>query len=379
MSRHRLVALILLSAVSLLSLLPSLGSAQTSADEFLQIVAGDANHLPLAGPTGLTLEQAPGVLTVARAQLDVADFVAHAVFANPDDDEGPWDYGFQFRTAGNNDDPRLFVLSDGTWNFTIGVAPPIQAAVTPSLDMAPGATNTLDLVVDGSRALFGVNGVYAGSVVLPEAPASGDVYASTGFLSNLVVPGRLIGLSDFTVYDLPGAEGRDGAAPLALSSVARPVTLYEGSCDALGDAIDDLREAVIPAGEWRGQASAVVAEASYSTVPFAPRTLLDEPHALAVGASADTPDTIIACGDLGGVPDDAGGFAVGLGAWGESGYSGIAYLTSGDDPETAGISVLVAPAMAPGRAAEIATPLTGATPAAAGASGNAREFATPAP
>lgn len=109
MPRHRLVALIVLFAVSLLSLLPS----QTSADDFLQIVAGDMNRLPLAGPTGFTLEQAPGVLTVARARLDVADFVAHAVFANPDDDVGPWDHGFQFRTAGNNDDPRLFVLSDG--------------------------------------------------------------------------------------------------------------------------------------------------------------------------------------------------------------------------------------------------------------------------
>lgn len=94
----------------------------------------------------------------------------------------------------------------------------------------------------------------------------------------------------------------------------RPVTLCEGSCEALGDAIDGLREAVIPAGEWRGQASAVVAEASYPTVPFSLRTLLDEPHALAVGASPDTGGTVTACGDLGGVPDDAGGFAAGLGA-----------------------------------------------------------------
>ena len=68
----------------LLALVPMASRAQTSSELFAEGLASEAVNAPLAGPNALDLAQAPGVLTVFKAGLDVADFVAHAEFVNPE-------------------------------------------------------------------------------------------------------------------------------------------------------------------------------------------------------------------------------------------------------------------------------------------------------
>ncbi|MDQ2653494.1 MAG: hypothetical protein M3Z20_10700, partial [Chloroflexota bacterium] len=255
----------------LLAMMPMQSMAQTSSEVFAEALASEAVSAPLAGPNALDLEQAAGVLTVYKAGLDVTDFVAHAEFVNPEVVEGVgWDYGFQFRTTGNNEDFRLFVTSDGMWNFSIGTATPSQSAVAPGFDSTPGVVNALDLVVSGSQAIFGVNGQLAGTVMLPEEPVSGDVFASTGFLGSLVSEGRIVALTNFSVFPLPGAAatpepaapgGEQGALP------PRPVQLITGTCNAPGDLVLDLLEATYPIGDPVGSASSVVAETSFTRAP----------------------------------------------------------------------------------------------------------------
>lgn len=331
----------------LLAMVPVGGLAQTTSDLFAEAVATEASSSPLSGPNALDLEQTPGVLTVYKAGLNVANFVAHATFVNPEAvDSIGWDYGFQFRTTGNNEDFRVFVTSDGMWNFSIGTATPSQSAVAPGFDSEPGVANTLDLVVDGTQALFGVNGQLAGTVMLPDAPAMGDIYASTGFLGNLVSEGRIVSLSDFAVFPVPSeAQAAETATPESEQGTApaRPVQIVTGTCDAPGDPVLDLLEATYPTGEQVGSADSVVAETSFTRAPILLGDLMASPHAMTVSESFDAPDTLIACADIGGIADELGGFVIGLTPQNDSGYAGTIFMTANDTNGTTDISVFVSP------------------------------------
>jgi hypothetical protein len=373
MIRHRLSALIVILALILIGGLAPAAMAQTAAERFEQAVA-EREQLPvIGGPYEFNLVQTPGILTVYRAGVDVADFIAHAEFTNPAQDEGvAWDFGFQFHTAGTNEDHRVFVVSTGTWNFSIGPDSPYQTAAAPSLDTEPGATNTLDLVVVGPEATFGINGEFAGTVLLPELTlTSGDVYASTGFYSDLIVPNRVVGLTDFTISAPPGTSATVPAGQVGPMPPPRPVALHAGSCAALGDVVQVLTDATYPIGEAQGQPSAVVSETSFTRVSLLLDDLLASPYAVNVAESAENPGVSIACGDIGGVLDELGAFVIGLQEQNGSGYRGVAYIAA--DPQTGAstVSVFLAPPTvtvqleeAPADDEEPAAPDAAATPVA---------------
>ena len=352
MSRQRLVGLTLLGAL-LLSVLPSMSGAQTNAElnaEFFeQVVSGELSAPLLAGPFDFTLEQSEGVLSSFRAGVDTRNFVAHAVFTNPEDGSVAWDYGFQFRTTGENEDLRIFIVSDGTWNLSVGTEPPEQSAITPAIDTAPGATNTLDLIVEEYQAIFGINGEYVGVVALPDLDvSSGNVFASTGFFSDLVVPGRVIELRDFAVYQVPTPEAPEAVEQAIDPSELppRPVLVRAGSCGSLGNTLDELREATYPIGDFSGQPSAIVAETSFTRIPVSLEDLLADSYAINVVESPEAPTTSIACGDIGGIPDEIGGYVIALSERNGSGYRGVAYLAVGLEPGETTISVFLVPAPA---------------------------------
>lgn len=74
--------------------------------------------------------------------------------------------------------------------------------------------------------------------------------------------------------------------------------------------------------------------------------MLGSPHAIVVHESEDHMDTYIACGDIGGVVfDDGDEMVIGLKPVGDSGFSGIAFLSSDDDDEVDVDVYLSAPAM----------------------------------
>jgi hypothetical protein len=371
MSCQRLVAVTVLLGSLLLSALPSLSAAQTNAEFFEQVISGELSAPLLAGPFDFTLEQTPGVLSAYKAGVDVRNFVAHAAFTNPTDESLDWDYGFQFRTTGDNEDLRIFVLSDGTWSLSVGVDPPEQTVAAVNLDTTPGAVNTLDLIVEEFQAIFGINGEFAGVVALPELDPTGDVYASTGFFGDLVVPGRTIELRDFAIYDVPSDEA--AAEPVTQevdpsTLPARPVTLHSGSCGNLGEAVVGLREATYPVGEFAGQASAVVAETSFTRVDGFVDDLLAAPYAINVAESFDAPDVSIACGDIGGIVDEIGGYVIGLSEQNGSGYRGVAYIAGEADLGRVNISVFLVPGPPAAVAAEevVAAPAASPPPATPG-------------
>ena len=189
------------------------------ADWCAQLAAAYGPAPPLSGPWRGSLEQRQGNLTRADGGVWVADFVATAQFFNPTTSTTvPWEYGFAFRqTADQAESQQLFIDSNGTWYYayfsTIYPNQGVQASgVASSFNFSPGASNALDLVVDGDTASFCLNGQFVDTVQLPPAVAS-DVYLVTGFFDTTIVTGRLVAYDGFAIWALPSATARQ--VPLA--------------------------------------------------------------------------------------------------------------------------------------------------------------------
>jgi hypothetical protein len=177
--------------------------AQDDASRFADVLAARANTPSLAGPLSGELVQAQGFSTVAGAGISATDFTASATFVNPPQATTPWDIGFGFhRTATSIE--QIVVTSDAAWFFTPFPAGVVSSGFAPSFNAAPGGANTLDLVVEGTNALFGLNGQFLTRVPL-SPPVAADVEVGTGFFGGASVPGRAIAFGNFQVWPLPGA------------------------------------------------------------------------------------------------------------------------------------------------------------------------------
>ena len=260
MSRQRLATLTPLAAL-LLTGVPSLGLAQSYAQDFEQTMAKVNNTSPLAGPFDYSLVQQANVLTVYRAAstLRISWPTPRSRTRRPMTASiGITGFNFTRPATTRISASSLFRTGHGT-----SLSAPIPQTTTAS----SLRTSTLRLVratrstslSKGSKHLLGINGQFVASISLPDLLPSGDVYASTGFFGDISVSGRTIGLSDFTVWAIPPEEGAAPATAPAGPPPARPVTLRAGSCDALGSVIETMTDATYPTGDREGQPSAVVA------------------------------------------------------------------------------------------------------------------------
>lgn len=141
---------------------------------------------------------------------------------------------------------------------------------------------------------------------------------------------------------LPGLAQDDPTPP------ARPAEIVAGTCAEPGDRVAELTEATFPVGQRVGEAGATVSETSFTRVDVSLDDLLAEAHAVVVRASADDPESAIACGEIGGVFDELGAVVIGLGEQGGSGYAGIAFLAPDEANAQTNVSLFVAPNAAAG-------------------------------
>jgi hypothetical protein len=130
------------------------------------------------------------------------------------------------------------------------------------------------------------------------------------------------------------------ASPVATDGVTgRPAHIHAGSCDELGEVVAPLSDLTLAAGGTgdtegtdaegaaAGNADAIPAEYSFTTVDLSLDDILAADHAINIHESADNIDEYIACGDLGGTVDANGSLVVGLQELNDSGYAGIAVLS----------------------------------------------------
>jgi hypothetical protein len=121
----------------------------------------------------------------------------------------------------------------------------------------------------------------------------------------------------------------------------RPAEVLSGSCADSGDSIASLTPLESPEGEAQRQGAAIEAESSYTTIPIPLESLLSGQASIAVLLAEEASETVIACGEIGGVLSEGGSLVVKLSERNGSGFSGVAYLAPGD-PGTTGASVFLA-------------------------------------
>jgi hypothetical protein len=121
----------------------------------------------------------------------------------------------------------------------------------------------------------------------------------------------------------------------------RPAEVLSGSCEEPGETLTSLTPLEAPEGEAEGQGAAIEAASSYTTIPIPLESLLSGQASIAVLLSAEASESVIACGEIGGVVSEGGSLVIKLSERNSSGFSGIAFLAPGD-PGTTGASVFLA-------------------------------------
>lgn len=107
----------------------------------------------------------------------------------------------------------------------------------------------------------------------------------------------------------------------------RPIYLYSGSCDDLGEIQWPLNNLTSPDGEDGGSEDADRTEYSFTAnVPIAIGSMLSGDFAVNIHESGENIANSIACGNIGGVADSVGTLVIGVREEGGSDVTGIAVL-----------------------------------------------------
>jgi hypothetical protein len=174
------------------------GAAEDGALRFAAALKAREATPSQAGPFADTLAQRQEAFHLWGSEISTNDFSATADFTNPTQQTDiPWDVGFAFHQVGEAYQ-ATYVDSEGFWYYA-----GTRSGFVPSFDAAPGATNTIDLIVKDNSALFGVNGDYVATIDLTQ-PTTFGVYIGTGFIPDHRVEGREVGFSAFQVWPQSG-------------------------------------------------------------------------------------------------------------------------------------------------------------------------------
>ena len=123
----------------------------------------------------------------------------------------------------------------------------------------------------------------------------------------------------------------------------RPSHIHAGACPAPGDVVAPLENTAAVSGEATGPESAIPVEVGTSTVEIPLADIVAGGHAIVVHHDPEDMATYLVCGDIGGVIDESGSLAVGLGPVGESTRSGVGVLTDNGDGTTSVVVYLANP------------------------------------
>lgn len=127
---------------------------------------------------------------------------------------------------------------------------------------------------------------------------------------------------------------------------AHPVHIHSGTCEELGDVVVPLNDVVVPEGTVSGPAADnPVMDSGGNRVEIPLQDIIDGGHAINVHLSADSIETYIACGNIGGIVNqrengDSMELLIPLQELNGSGYVGIAWLGEDGDATNVGINLI---------------------------------------
>jgi serine/threonine protein kinase/uncharacterized membrane protein YidH (DUF202 family) len=178
-------------------------------------ISGIENRAQLVfGPADGALEHhEDNLVEASSAAVDLRDFIVEATFYNPYSTEiGSWDYGFLFRDAGGNNQYRLSIHSDKSWNLENAVpdsngegwhSDDIAGGDIPNLDVTGNGYNVVKLICIGSTGYFFVNQTFIAEFDLSARLDSGDVRIATGIFNGDEVNGYSTRYDNFRVWSIP--------------------------------------------------------------------------------------------------------------------------------------------------------------------------------
>lgn len=159
---------------------------------------------PLWNDGGFGLGQrGDAIFDVASADISVVDCYAIATFVNPTDMSEASDYGIGVRDNNDNREFRFVVDTNGQWTVALGSAAPFAMGMT-TVDDAPGASITLEVIAKGVTGILAVNGQAVAQVDLSANLNAGQVYIASGMNPYTWKEGRRLAVTLFAVYPLGG-------------------------------------------------------------------------------------------------------------------------------------------------------------------------------
>ena len=144
-----------------------------------------------------------GYIEEYEANVHLRDFSAAATFVNPSTDG--WDYGFLFRSAGENRFHVVALTSQGRWVHDLRDGGPesmeMDAGWTDALRTEAGASNEARLVAVASVGFLFVNGAYTAALDLSGGASEGGVSLMTGYHRGAERPGSVTRFRGFSARE----------------------------------------------------------------------------------------------------------------------------------------------------------------------------------
>jgi hypothetical protein len=95
---------------------------------------------------------------------------------------------------------RLEISSDGSWYLQQPGQDAIASGSATGFDATAGASNVIELLVQGATGIAAINGVLLPQLDLSLVANRGDVYIGTGFFQGDTVAGRVISYREWWIY-----------------------------------------------------------------------------------------------------------------------------------------------------------------------------------
>ncbi len=137
-------------------------------------------------------------------------------------------------------------------------------------------------------------------------------------------------------------EDEPAAPDATVAAEGMPAGIYAGTCveSDLLEPVVVLNGPRVAKGTALGAADALPVGTAYTIVDVAFDDMLNGTQVVAV-YDEDDPETMVACGAIGGVLDANGALSIGLAPVGDSGLAGVAYLSSQPNGTSTGISLFI--------------------------------------
>ncbi len=159
------------------------------------------------GPqSGELLHTLDGNVPSFKSGANIRNFTASVIFYNPyAASKAPWDYGIIFRNSGKNNQFRLIINSDGTWELfdytSASEGVKLSSGLIAALHVGSGESNKLVLKANGKTGELIINDGAPIALDLSARTVSGDVIVATSMYTGDEIEGASTRFVDFQIVE----------------------------------------------------------------------------------------------------------------------------------------------------------------------------------